>query len=292
MQLSDNARGAILMNVAMAAFTLNDTAMKAVMEVVPMFQAMTLRGVLSTAALAFLAWRMGVLLPRLSARDRGFVSLRAVFEVLSTLTFFAALRHMPLANLSAIMQALPLAVTLAAALFLREKVGWRRSIAIAAGFAGVLIIIRPGPEGFSVWSVMGLLSVACVVVRDLSTRQMSRDVPSVLVATTASAAVLATGIVGAIWEGWVPVAGREAGLIVFAAIMLIVGYTSIVAAMRAGDIGVVAPFRYMALVWAILLGWVVFRTLPDGWTLIGAGIVVASGIYTLLRGARLKRRPA
>lgn len=292
MQLSDDARGAVLMNVAMAAFTLNDTAMKAVMQALPMFQAMTLRGTLSTAALLWLAWHMGALATRLSPRDRGFIGVRAVFEVLSTLTFFAALRQMPLANLSAIMQALPLAVTLAAALFLRETVGWRRSLAITAGFVGVLIIIRPGPQGFSLWAGMGLLSVLCVVIRDLATRQMSRAVPSVLVAATASGAVLLTGLAGVGIEGWAPVSLREAGLIVFAASMLIVGYLSIVAAMRVGDIGAVAPFRYMALVWAILLGWLIFGTLPDALTLLGAAIVVASGLYTLLREARLRRRPA
>jgi drug/metabolite transporter (DMT)-like permease len=292
MALSDNARGALLMNAAMIAFTLNDTAMKAVMQQMPMFQAMTLRGIGTTAALCFLAWRMGGFAVRIAPRDRGFIALRALFEVLSTLAFLAALRNMPLANLSAIMQALPLAVTLAAALFLGEKVGWRRSLAICAGFVGVLVIIRPGPEGFSLWAGVGLLAVVAVVVRDLSTRQMSRGLPSVLVAASASAAVLVMGLGGAAIEGWAPVAPREMGLILFASAMLVVGYLAAVATMRVGDIGVVAPFRYMALVWAILLGWLIFGALPDGLTLLGAGIVVASGLYTLLREAGLRRRRA
>lgn len=290
MALSDNARGALLMNVAMIAFTLNDTAMKAVMQQVPMFQAMTLRGVLSTAALAFIAWRMGAFAITIAPRDRRFIGLRAVFEVASTLAFFAALRNMPLANLSAIMQALPLVVTLVAALVLGESVGWRRTLAIMAGFLGVLIIIRPGAEGFSIWAGVGLLAMLAVAVRDIVTRQMSRAIPSTFVAATASLAVLVTGLAGTAFEGWQPVAPREALLILFSAGMLIVGYLTIVAAMRVGEIGVVAPYRYMALVWAILLGWMIFGTLPDGLTLIGAGIVVASGIYTLLREAGLRRR--
>lgn len=292
MALSDNARGALLMNVAMIAFTLNDTAMKAVMQQVPMFQAMTLRGVLSTAALAFIAWRMGAFAITIAPRDRRFIGLRAVFEVASTLAFFAALRNMPLANLSAIMQALPLVVTLVAAVVLGESVGWRRTLAIMAGFLGVLIIIRPGAEGFSIWAGVGLLAMLAVAVRDIVTRQMSRAIPSTFVAATASLAVLVTGLAGTAFEGWQPVAFREALLILFSAGMLIVGYLTIVAAMRVGDIGVVAPYRYMALVWAILLGWMIFGTLPDGLTLIGAGIVVASGIYTLLREAGLRRRRA
>ncbi len=292
MALSDNARGALLMNVAMIAFTLNDTAMKAVMQQVPMFQAMTLRGVLSTAALAFIAWRMGAFAKTIAPRDRRFIGLRAVFEVASTLAFFAALRNMPLANLSAIMQALPLVVTLVAALVLGESVGWRRTLAIMAGFLGVLIIIRPDAEGFSIWAGVGLLAMLAVAVRDIVTRQMSRAIPSTFVAATASLAVLVTGLAGTAFEGWQPVALREALLILFSAGMLIVGYLTIVAAMRVGEIGVVAPYRYMALVWAILLGWMIFGTLPDGLTLIGAGIVVASGIYTLLREAGLRRRRA
>ncbi|WP_225026480.1 DMT family transporter [Xinfangfangia pollutisoli] len=292
MKLSDTARGALLMNAAMAVFTLNDTVMKAVMQSVPMFQAMFLRGILATALLLLLAWHMGALSVRLSPRDRRFVALRALFEVLSTLTFFAALRHMPLANLSAIMQALPLVVTLAAVLLLGEKVGWRRGLAIGVGLMGVLIIIRPGPEGFSIWSAMGLLAVLSVMGRDLSTRQMSRAVPSVLVAASASGVVLLTGAAGMAVQGWAPVTAREAGLLVLAAGLLVLGYLTIVGAMRQGEIGAIAPFRYMALVWAILLGWLIFGTLPDALTLLGAGIVVASGIYALLRETRLRRRAA
>ena len=289
MQLSDNARGVILMNVAMAAFTLNDTAMKAAMVTVPLFQAITLRGAVATLALGIIAWRMGALRPRLPRRDLGFLALRGVAELVATLLFLAALVHMPIANLSAIMQVLPLAVTLAAAVFLHQPVGWRRLTAIVIGFLGVLIIIRPGTAGFDHWSLMGLGSVLAVVVRDLATRQMSRALPSATVALSAAALVLLMGVAGTAQEGWVPVARHEVLLLGAAAVALIAGYLSVVMVMRVGEISLIAPFRYMALLWAIVLGWLVFGDFPDHLTLIGAAIVVATGIFTLLRERRLAR---
>lgn len=288
MQLSDNARGVVLMNIAMAAFTLNDTAMKAAMQTLPLYQAIGLRGILSTLAIALIGLRLGALTLRLPKRDLGYVAIRTFAEVASTLTFLAALVHMQIANLSAIMQALPLAVTLAAAVFLGEAIGWRRALAIGVGFVGVLIIIRPGTEGFDRWSVLGIVSVAFVVLRDLSTRKMSRAVPSVTVAVAASAAVMLVGLTGATVEGWQAVSTKEAMLILFAGVALIAGYLSVVATMRVGDIGAVAPFRYMALLWAILMGWLAFGNLPDTWTLIGSALVVASGLFTLLRERRLR----
>ncbi|WP_431298411.1 DMT family transporter [Tabrizicola sp. BL-A-41-H6] len=288
MQISDNARGAILMNIAMAAFTLNDTAMKSAMQSVPLFQAIGLRGIFASVALVLIGWRMGGLSLDIPRRDWGFLALRSVAEVMGTLLFLAALIHMPLANLSAIMQALPLAVTLAAAVFLKEHIGWRRLTAILIGFVGVLIIIRPGPQGFDVWSLMGLGSVLCVVARDLATRQMSRALPSATVALAAAVTVLMLGFVGTAVEGWTPVATHDLLMIAGASAALIVGYLTSVMTMRVGEIGFVAPFRYMALLWAIVLGWLAFGQLPDTLTLFGAALVVATGIFTFWRERKRK----
>jgi drug/metabolite transporter (DMT)-like permease len=277
------------MTVAMAAFTLNDTAMKLVMQTVPLFQAIGLRGLLATFALLLIGWRMGGLRLNLPARDRWLLALRSGAEVLGTLTFLAALNHMPLANLSAILQVLPLAVTLAAALFLGDRVGWRRMTAILVGFAGVLIIIRPGPAGFDVWALVGLASVACVVVRDLVTRRMSASLPSVTVALTAAVTVLVMGGIGTAVEGWQPVGGREWLLLVAAAGALIVGYLTVVMTMRVGEISFVAPFRYTALLWAMALDFMIFGHLFDALTMLGAGLVVATGTFTFWRERQLGR---
>lgn len=271
------------MNIAMLAFTLNDTCMKLVTQSLPLYQAITLRGVLTTAALLLVAAGQGVRLTGLGRGDWQVIGLRTLAEVAATITFLTALLHMPLANLSAIMQSLPLLVTLGAALFFGERLGWRRLTAIALGLVGVLLIIRPGTAGFDRWSVLGLLSVAAVVVRDLSTRKLSRAVPSTLVAIWASAAVTGLGMAGLAFEGWQPMGWAEAALILGASVHLIIGYLTVVMVMRVGDIGLVAPFRYMALLWAIALGWALFGTFPDRLTLIGAAIVVVAGLFTLLR---------
>lgn len=292
MQISDNTRGAIYMVISMAAFTLNDTAMKAVAETLPLFQSIALRGLFSVVALVIIGLYMRSLRFSLPREDRGPVLLRSVAEVSGTILFLLALVHMPIANLSAILQFLPLAVALAAALVFRERIGWRRLSAILIGFIGVLIIIRPGADGFSVWSLMGLGSVLCVVVRDLSTRRLSKATPSVTVAVWAAGCVAATGAIVATWEGWQPVSAHQALLITASASMLIVGYIFSIMVMRVGEIGFVAPYRYTGLIWAIVLGWIVFGDFPDGWTLLGSAIVVGTGVFTILREARLKSASA
>lgn len=292
MALSDNARGAVYMMVAMATFTLNDTGMKALTQDLPLFQSIAMRGVLTLTGLIGLAYALGQFRLRLPGRDGWFILLRCFAEVVSTVLFLAALVHMPLANLSAIMQAMPLAVTLAAAVVFGEKIGWRRMTAILIGFVGVLIIIRPGPEGFDRWSLMGLASVAFVVLRDLATRKLSREVPSVMVAVWASASVTISALLVTLSTGWQPFTAGQAGLVGFSALALLFGYLFSVMVMRVGDIGFVAPFRYSALLWALLLGWLAFGTLPDGLTLLGAGLVVATGLFTFWRERKIRSAPA
>jgi drug/metabolite transporter (DMT)-like permease len=292
MALSENAKGVAVMVAGMAAFTLNDACMKAATQSLPLMQAIALRGSLATLfLLAFAALTGGLALPR-GRPDRGLLGLRTLAEVAATISFLAALMHMQLANLSAILQALPLAVTLAAALVFGEPIGWRRLTAIAVGFAGVMLIVRPGSEGFDRWSVLGLVSVACVVVRDLATRRMTAALPTATVALAAAVSVAAMGWAGVGLAGaWVPVEAREAWLLLAASAALFGGYLLIVKAMRCGDVGLVAPFRYSALLWAILFGWIGFAALPDGWTLAGAALVIGSGTFTILRERRLNRAP-
>ena len=292
MAISDNLRGVIYMNVSMLAFTVNDSFMKAATQTLPLFEAIALRGVVAIAALVIIAQAMGGLRLWPARRDRAVIAWRSLAEVGGTVFFLTALTRMPLANLSAIMQVLPLAVALAAAVFLGMPIGWRRMTAILLGFAGVMIIIRPGAESFNIWSMLGLAAVVCVVVRDLATRSLSAGVSSASVSVWAAVAVTAVGLAGSAIEGWQAVSGREALLVLGAAAFLIVGYLFSVMVMRVGDIGIIAPFRYTALLWAILLGWLAFGTLPDTSTLIGAAIVVASGLFALWRERALRRRAA
>ncbi len=288
--LSDNTRGALLMMASMAAFTLNDACMKAVGQELPFFQAVFLRGVATTILLVVLARLMGGLRFQLSPHDRNLVALRTVAEIGAAYFFITALFHMPIANATAIIQTIPLSVTMAGALFFREPLGWRRFTAILIGFAGVLLIVRPGSEGFSVYSVYALVSVVFVTIRDLATRRLSREVPSLTVAVSAAAGVTVFGAVGSLGTAWVPLTATTVSLLAGASLFIIGGYLFSVMVMRVGDLSLVAPFRYTSLIWALLLGLFVFGDWPKPLTLVGAAIIAATGIYTLMRERHLRRR--
>ncbi|GGE16155.1 Permease of the drug/metabolite transporter (DMT) superfamily [Gemmobacter megaterium] len=287
--VSDNIKGAGFMLVAMAAFILGDACMKVVIGHIPLYQAVTLRGVVTVPLLLVLGRLFGgINLTRLRDSWR-VISLRTAGEIGATLTFFYALVNMPLGALSAILQSAPLAVTAGAALFMGEKVGWRRGLAIVVGFAGVLLIVQPGTEGLNMAAVVALISVGFIVVRDLSTRRLPADVPSVGVALVASVAVMATGAVLSLGTPWQPVPLAVLPILVLAAVLVNIGYIFIIRVMRVGEVGFTTPFRYTALVWAMALGWLIWGEVPRPTTLVGAAIVVASGLFVLLREAQLGR---
>ncbi|QIE47012.1 DMT family transporter [Pseudohalocynthiibacter aestuariivivens] len=290
MKRSDNLTGALLMMGSIAGFTINDTFLKLLAGNVPMFQVLFLRGALTTGAVAVIAWRMGAFGGSVPRRDWGIMAIRTLAEVSATYCFLTALFHMPLANITAIMQALPLSLALVAALVFREPLGWRRLTAIAVGFCGVMLIVRPGSEGFNTYALYGLAAVGCVTVRDLSTRRLSRGVPSMLVTFVTSASVMTVFGMAGLGREWVPMTGSEIGLITGAAAFAIGGYVSSIMAMRIGEITYTAQFRYTSLLWALLLGWFIFGDWPTSLTLLGAGIVVASGVFTLYREAKLGLR--
>lgn len=289
LKVSDNIRGAALMAASMAGFVLNDAIVKLLAGNLSLFQVMFLRGLFATALLGLIAWYTKSLFPVVQKADWRLLSFRLVGEVGATLCYLTALFNMPLANATSILQSLPLAVTLGAALFLREHVGWRRYLAILVGFSGVLIIVRPGSAGFDAYSLWALAAVAFIVLRDLTTRRLPVHVPSIFVAFLASSATTVSGLVLSPVLDWQPVGASELKLLGVAAMFLIFGYLFGVMAMRVGEISFISPFRYTALIWAIILGAVVFGEIPDSWTLFGSAIVVLMGIYTFYRERKIQR---
>jgi drug/metabolite transporter (DMT)-like permease len=280
---SHNFRGATFMAVSMAGFTANDTMTKFVSASMNMGQVMLIRGLFATVLIALVAWSRGALAnPRQLLHPM--VALRSAAEAAATVTFLIALQNLPLATTSAVLQALPLAVTMGAALVFGEEVRWRRWLAIAVGFAGVLIIVRPGAEGFNAYAILALVCVVFCTVRDLATKRLPESIPSLLVSTVTAGLVTVCGVllVGPM-GGWTPMSGASLGLLATAAVLLLVGYHFIISAMRTGDISFIAPFRYTALLWAIVLGFAVFGDIPDGPMISGATIVVGSGLYALYR---------
>ena len=278
------------MTGGMCAFTVNDAFMKSLSGDIPLFQAVLLRWIVAIICLTIMCRVMDQLHFNMPRRDWGLILLRTLGEVGGTYFFLTALFHMPIANVSAILQALPLAVSLAATLFLGEALGWRRFAAIAIGFVGVVLIIQPGGADFSSYSIYALIAVACITLRDLAVRRMSVQVPVVFVALIAAIGVTALGAIGLLFITWQPMSATSAMQIGGATICLIFGYIFSVSAMRSGEISFVAPFRYTSLLVALILGMAVFNEWPNVLTVLGASIVVATGLFTLWRERRLRIR--
>lgn len=278
------------MTGAMCAFTLNDAFMKSLADELPLFQAIFFRGIGAILCLTVMCKLLGQLRPGLSARDWLLILIRTIGEMGGTYFFLTALFHMPIANVSAILQALPLAVSLAAAVFLGEAMGWRRLSAICVGFVGVILIIQPGGTDFSSYSFYALAAVACVTLRDVAVRRMSRAVPSVFVALVAAVGVTTLGAIGCLFIEWQPFTTTSTLQLTGATGFLIFGYIASVSAMRVGEIAFVAPFRYTSLLVALLLGIVIFGEWPNLLALLGAIVVVATGLFTLYRETQLRIR--
>ena len=283
---SDNLRGAVLMMLSMVGYVVNDTMMKLVADDLALAQSVFIRGGVASVLLALYAAYKRQLFVRVSRGEMKIVILRAISEIAATYCFLTALINMPLPNVTAILQSLPLAVTLAGALFLGHKVGWRRYVAIAIGFAGVLIIVRPGGADFNSYALWAVAAVGCVTVRDLLATRLARNTPSAFVALYTALGVTIAGGVAASFEPWVPVSGENYTLLAFAAGFILLGYITSISAMRFGEIGFVSPFRYTVLVWALLLGAFVFGDYPDRWTLLGIAIVVGTGVFAFYREQR------
>ena len=290
--MSDNLRGAFLMVGSMAAFVLNDTLVKILGVRLPLFQILLLRGLFTVFFVAtlchfFCAWQFN-----LSGRDWRLVIIRSFGDIGASYFFLTALFHMPLANVTAILQLLPLTISLGGALFFNEKLGWRSFLVIAVGFVGMGLIARPAAEGFGIYSFYGICAVLCVTVRDLVTRRISPNVPSLLVTFVNALGILLYSTIAIFWVEWVPVTGQEVIKLGIASGFVSVAYLLSVLVMRKGDLVYIAPFRYSGLLWALLIGLIVFDHWPDRFTFLGAGIIISSGLYIMWREASLKTKTA
>ena len=285
---SQNLRGIVAMLAAMAVFVVNDSLLKIAAETLPTGEAIFLRGLFTTIFCAAFVIAQHDLraLPRIaSPRIIG----RAVAEVGSTIFFLSALVHMPIGDAIAILQFTPLAITAGAALFLGDKVGWRRWLATCVGLVGVLIIVRPGGATFNPYSVLVIASILFGAARDLVTRGMASSLPSFLIAGPSAAAVTFSSLTFAAFEAWTWPAPATLGVLLGSSAALTIGQYCLIASVRTGEIAVVAPFRYSIILWAVLAGYLVWREVPDLASWIGIAIVTAAGLYTFLREQRLAR---
>ncbi|MEZ0221747.1 MAG: DMT family transporter [Tardiphaga sp.] len=292
MPLSPNLRGSLLMAVSMATFSVNDAIAKFLTVQMHFSQVMMLRGLFASVMIGALAVHQGALRPlRLLLVPS--VALRISGEIGGSALFLVAVSALPLANVTAIVQSLPLVMTCGAVLILGEPVGWRRWLAIAAGFIGVLIIVRPGAEGYSQFTLVALLSVLFYATRDLVTKRIPAEIPTLFVTFLTAVAVTLAGAVFTLLHGdWTALSFHSLALLALAAVMTLIGFQCVILALRVGDVSSVAPMRYSQMLYAMLLGYLVFGDVPDAMMVLGASVIVLSGIYTFHRERVRDRLPA
>lgn len=279
----DNRRGIIALSASVLVFILNDALMKLVAESVPAVQAIGVRGAFATlwCGLALLAtgtWR------QLGAVGHPRVLLRGVLESGSAFIFLIALFHIPFGIATAVGLSAPLMITVLAVLLLGEDVRWRRWSAVAAGFAGVLMVIQPRPDDLNAWTWVALAGTFCGSLRDVLSRNFPRGLPTLVVSFATAVIVTLVGFGWILVDGWQPMGLEALGFIVAASLLLAAGYQLVVLALRSGgELSVIGTFRYSSILWALAIGYAVWGEVPNTLATAGIVVIVASGLYILHR---------
>jgi len=287
--MSENFRGAVLMMICMGAFVLNDAFVRLAGDSLPLAQILFFRGILTTIALLLVAFYTGVFKLKVPRQDKWLIFFRSVTEALTAYFFLTAVMNMPFANVTAILQILPMTVTVAAAIVFKEKVGVIRISLIMLGFLGVILIINPAQDGFNKYAGYALISVLSITTRDLLSRKLSVDVPTLIPTVSASLGVLLFSILLITKTAFQPLDLQNSFFILAAAFFIIFGYYTAVLVMRSGEISFISPFRYTAVLFALMLGFVFFDEQPDGIAFLGMTIVIISGIALMIRNNSVQK---
>lgn len=276
-------RGILFMSAAMVCLVCNDSLVKLIGAALPLAQLVFVRGCIGVLMVWGAARTTGATtqLPRLLDR---WVLARAAIDAAGTLLYLSALLHLPLANATAINLSMPLMMALAAVLLLHEQAGLSRWLAIVAGFVGVLLVIQPQAQGFNAWALVCLAATLAQAGRELWTRRIDPGVPSILVTLGSAVAVLAVAALMLPLQGWQPMRLAQVLQLAMAAALLAAGYFCVVNSMRHGEMSAVAPFRYLGLLVAVLLGWLVWREVPNPLAWAGIALMVGSGLFLMLEG--------
>ncbi len=246
------------------------------------------RGVLACLLLGLVALSQGVRWSHPGMKSFA-MKVRIAGEIGAALFFNAALQRMPIADASAILQFIPLVTTVAAAWMFAERVGWQRWLAASAGFVGVLLILKPGTEGFTWWSMLAVAAMLCMSVRDLATSRIDSTVPTLPIgAVTAGFAGLSGLALVPFGPGTFPPVFAM-GMICAASTLMAAGFICLVIAMRSAEMSALAPFRYCTILWAILIGIAGWGEVPDVLAILGIAVVISAGLATFMRERRLAR---
>ncbi|MCV6577505.1 MAG: DMT family transporter [Cohaesibacter sp.] len=285
-----NLYGIAVMQIATLLFVSNDMLSKLASAALPVGELTFVRGLGTMAALAIILLYTGQYRHFAQALHYT-VLLRSLLEAAAALSFLTALSHIPLGNVTAILLSISLTTTAGAALFFGEVVGIRRWSAILVGFIGVLVIVRPGFEGFNSFSLYAVLAMLLAAARDLLTRSIPEGTSLWVVTSTTLFFVTVAGGVMGMQETWVAISTPHLSYLMLSALCLVFGHFFLVIAMRNGDVAVVSSFRYSSILIALAYGYFIWGDIPDFLTQIGIGLVLASGLYTIYR-ERLRAREA
>lgn len=281
-------RGIVCMIVSGALLTGNDAAMKSVSKSIPLGEILFMRGAMAFALLVLAASLFGRLADLRVTQYRA-QTTRALLMIAGTFLFIGGLRQMPLADAVAVAFIGPVLVTAMAPALLGEHVGWRRWLAVLTGFAGVILMLRPGPGSFY-WVALLPLGAACTgALRDIITRRLANRDSTLATLAVTTGGVSLGGLV-TLPFGWTPIPLADLGLLALAATLLCAAHYLMIEAFRLSQAAVVVPFKYVSLIWAMLLGFILWQQVPETVTVLGAGLVVLAGLYILHRERRLARR--
>lgn len=277
------------MILAMAGFAFEDLFIKMLSAYFPISEVIMILGFTGSIVFLIIAIFQNAPIIHKDLLDK-YVIMRTICELLGAVFFVTAIALTPLSSASAILQITPLLVTIGAVIFFREKVGWRRWSAVFVGFMGVLLILRPGFGGFMPASIFALLGSVFLAARDLSTRAMKVDLPSVTIALYAFIAFGISGILIIPFNSPMVIPSlNQIMYFIGASTFGVFAYYALVISSRIGEMSVISPFRYSRIVFAMLLAIIILGERPDSFTLIGATIIVLSGIYTFVRENLLKK---
>lgn len=275
-----NRRGILAMAAGMASFVSNDALVKFVSQSLPAGQLIFIRGIFATLLVLALCHALGVSGQiRLLAERK--VIARAAFDAFATMTYLTSLFHLPIGNATAINMATPLFITVFAVIAFKEQVGAGRWMAIATGFAGVLLVVQPSGTAFNAYALLCLGGTVLHASRDLITRMIDKSVPSILITLSTAIAVALLAGIFSLFEEWKPVTAQHLALLAASSVFLSGGYFLMTVAMRGGEMSVIAPFRYAGLLFALVLGFIVWGDVPNAVAWAGIALLVAAGLYVL-----------
>jgi drug/metabolite transporter (DMT)-like permease len=284
------ARGIGFMVASTLMFSLGDTLMKLAGTTVPTTEAMFFRSLVATTVVAAALWVTGMI-RRYREALGGAMALRATADAAASLLFQSALGRMPFADVMGVNQLQTLSLTAGSALFLGETVGWRRWSAVGVGLLGALLIIKPGTTAFNVWSLAAIGAVLLATTREVATRKIPGTVPIPLIMVISSTVVTLVSLAGALFEPWSIPPRTELLMMGGAGLFSLTGQFCMITAVRSAEMSAIAPFRYAAMIWALVLGFAVWRHIPDGWSLLGMAAITGAGLYTFHR-ERIRQRDA